>query len=97
MYICISNTGYLRAGDIIILQKNVDFGEVTASVLGGGVVGFITDIQPEGCMNKTFAETKIGNRKVIGRAVVVNGNVALLSIDSPVFGSSTRRYAAASR
>ncbi len=82
MYVCISNTGNLRAGDIVILEKDAAFGEVTASMLGGGVVGFVTDIQPEGCMSKSYVESNIGDRRVIGHAVILNGNVALFSSES---------------
>lgn len=97
MYICITNTGNLKAGDIIILQKNSDFGEVAASVLGGGIVGFITDIQPEGCLKKSFVESRIGNRRVIGRAVIINGYIALFSTESPILSISPRGRASVRR
>lgn len=93
MYVCVSCTGNLRAGDIVILEKSAEFGEVAAKMIGGGIVGFVTDIQPEGCVSKYFVERKIGDKRVIGHAVILNGNVALFETDSPVFNASYDRNA----
>ena len=95
MYVCVSCTGDLKAGDIVILERSKDFGEVAAKIIGGGVIGFVTDRQPEGCVSKAFVERRIGDRRVIGHAVILNGNVALFSTDSPVFAENcSRQYAA---
>lgn len=88
MYVCITNTGNLRAGDIVILEKDENFGEVAARMIGGAVVGFLTDVQPEGCLSKSFVENRIGGSRVIGHAVVLNGNVALFSTESPVLNEA---------
>lgn len=82
MYVCFTTMGGLRAGDIIILERNSEFGEVAARAIGGGIVGFLTDNQPEGCLSKFFVENTIGKKKLLGHAVVVNGNVALFQSDS---------------
>ncbi len=92
MYVCISNTGNLRAGDIVILEKNSSFRDITASMLGGGIIGFVTDIQPEGCMSKSFVERNIGDRRVIGHAVILNGNIALISSESSVLGGERNSF-----
>lgn len=97
MYVCVSCTGNLRAGDIVILEKNNDFGEVAAKMIGGGIVGFVTDRQPEGCVSKSFIENRIGNRRVIGHAVILNGNVALFSTDSPVFNEAQSGFTTSRR
>lgn len=88
MYVCVSNSGNLRAGDIVILEKSSDFGEVAARMIGGGIVGFVTDRQPEGCVSKEFVESRIGDNRVIGHAVILNGNVALFSSESPILNTS---------
>ncbi len=99
MYVCVSCTGNLRAGDIMILERDNAFGEVAAKQIGGGVVGFVTDRQPEGCVSRAFVENRIGNRRVIGRVAILNGNVALFVTESPVLNdvapsfTSRRRYA----
>ena len=97
MYVCVSCTGNLRAGDIMILEKSAEFGEVAAKMIGGGIVGFITERQPEGCVSKTFIENRIGDRRVIGRAVILNGNVALFNTENPILNEIPRRYAAMRR
>lgn len=86
MYVCVSCTGGLRAGDIVILEKSKDFGEIAAKILGGGIVGFVTDRQPEGCLNKSFVERTIGDRRVLGHIAILNGNVALFHSESNIFG-----------
>ena len=92
MYVCVSCTGGLKAGDIVILERSREFGEVAAKIIGGGVVGFVTDRQPEGCVSKEFVERRIGNSRVIGHAAILNGNVALFASESPVFADN-RQYA----
>ena len=87
MYVCVSCTGNLRAGDIIILEKDEYFGEVAAKKIGGGIVGFVTDRQPEGCVSRSFIESRIGANRVIGHAVILNGNVALFSSESSVLNN----------
>ena len=92
MYVCVSCTGNLRAGDIVILEKSREFGEVAAKMLGGGIVGFVTPRQPEGCVSRSFVESRIGNHRVIGHAVILNGNVALYETDSPIFNEMPAYY-----
>ena len=90
MYICVSCTGGLKAGDIMILEKNDEFGEVAARMIGGGIVGFVTDKQPEGCLGKYFVEKTIGRKRLIGRVAIRNGNVALFQSDSALVGDDDR-------
>ncbi len=90
MYVCVSCTGNLRAGDVIILEKDEYFGEVAAKQIGGGIVGFVTERQPEGCVSRSFVESRIGNRRVIGHAAILNGNVALFTSESPTLSDSGR-------
>ncbi|MBR2967704.1 MAG: hypothetical protein IKC35_02865 [Clostridia bacterium] len=92
MYLCVSCTGNLRAGDVIILEKDEFFGEVAAKKIGGGVIGFITERQPEGCVSRDFVENRIGDRRVIGHAVILNGNVALFATESPVLCDSATNF-----
>lgn len=91
MYVCVSCTGNLRAGDIVILEKDNSFGEVAAKMIGGGIVGFVTDRQPEGCVSREFIENRIGGSRVLGHAVVLNGNVALFESESPVLNGISSR------
>ncbi len=97
MYMCFTTYGGVRAGDIVILEKNDQFGEVSAAIIGGGIVGFLTENQPEGCLSKRFVENTIGSKRLIGHAVVVNGNVALFESESSLIGNEgvdlTRRRA----
>lgn len=93
MYVCVSCTGNLRAGDVIILEKDEYFGEVAAKQIGGGIVGFVTECQPEGCVSRSFVESKIGDRRVIGHAVILNGNVALFATESPVLNDNATHFA----
>lgn len=92
MYVCVSCTGNLRAGDIMILERDAVFGEVAAKIIGGGVVGFVTEIQPQGCVSKSFIDSRIGSNRVIGRAVVLNGNVALFCSESSVLDEIRSYY-----
>ncbi len=82
MYVCITAVEGLRAGDIVILEKSEDFNEVVAEVIGGGIAGFLTDVQPEGCLSKLFVENTIGKKRLIGRVAIKNGNVALFHSDA---------------
>ena len=82
MYVCVSCTGNLRAGDILILERSEEFGDVAAKMIGGGIVGFVTEVQPEGCVSKSFVEQRIGSRRMIGHAAILNGNVALFESES---------------
>lgn len=93
MYICITALDGLRAGDIVILEKSEELGEVAAKIIGGGIVGFLTDVQPEGCVSKLFVESTIGNKRLPGHAVVVNGNVALFHSESTLVGDGTVNFA----
>lgn len=92
MYICFSTFGGLRAGDIVILEKSEEFGEVAAKAIGGGIVGFVTQNQPEGCLSKFFVENAIGRERLLGHAVVVNGNVALFQSDSTALSGGVVKF-----
>ena len=92
MYVCVSCFGGLKAGDKLILEKNDEFGEVAAKIIGGGIVGFVTENQPEGCLSKFFVENAIGNKKVLGHAVVLNGHVALFQSDSTALSDETVNF-----
>ena len=80
--------------DVLFLEKSRDFGEVAAKAVGGAIVGFVTDIQPDGCVSKQYIENKIGSRRILGRAAITGGNVALFSCENTFAEHARETFAA---
>ena len=94
MYICVTCDSKVRAGDVLFLEKSRDFGEVAAKAVGGAIVGFVTDIQPDGCVSKQYIENKMGSRRILGRAAITGGNVALFSCENTFAEHARETFAA---
>lgn len=87
MYVCVTCDSNVKAGDILFLERSSDFGEVAAKVVGGIIVGFVTDMQPDGCVSKQYIESRIGGGRIVGRVAITGGNVALFTSENVAFGT----------
>lgn len=87
MFAMISTIGKedVMSGDPVIIKYDAEFGRIGAFAIGGRPYGFLTENQPEGCVDDWTMYSRIGNRRIIARAAVVMNGGLLLSFDNPVF------------
>jgi len=87
MYICVSCLSELKAGEVVILEKDSAIREMSVRPIGGVISGYVTYTQPEGCVDYKFAYQNIGERRIIGKVAIISGKIALIQSDSDAFST----------
>lgn len=85
MYIGISTLNVVKAGEVLVLKVDRSFGLVGAYDIGGALIGYVSETQPEGCMDVWEIYAAIGDNRVLTTAAVALGNTVILYTDSRVF------------
>lgn len=78
MFICISVLGDIKPEENLTLERDFVTNEIAAKDSEGRIVGFVVNGQPSGCTGKISAMHAIGRRRVVAKAAVVFGDVAVL-------------------
>lgn len=76
----------------MIIEKDFELGDISVRPVGGAVSGYVTYIQPEGCVDYRTASDNIGRRRIIGKVAIISGDVALIQSDSDAFDGRAYRY-----
>lgn len=92
MYIGISTLNSVKAGEVLVLKVDRAFGLVGAYDIGGALIGYVAESQPEGCLDVWSIYASIGDNRILTTAAVALGNTVILVTDSPVFAAARPRY-----
>ena len=76
----------VAAGDPMVVKYDNKFGRVGVYDIGGELHGYLTESQPEGCVDEWTVYSQIGDNRVLGRAAVIMDGVIILQTDTKVFG-----------
>lgn len=74
----------MKPGDVLVLKTDSAFGQIAACEVGGGVVGYAADSQPDGCVDMWTMISRIGDCRILCRVAVAMGRSLLLTTDSPL-------------
>lgn len=98
MYIMIRtiNSQEVAAGDVVVLKADPQFGQIGAFEIGGGVVGYAAERQPEGCLDMWTMMSRIRDNRVLCKVAVSMPGTVILATESPVF-APRRDYARVER
>lgn len=90
MYVCVSCLSPVKAGDVLILKVDRQMGEVGAYEIGGGLIGYASVSQPDGCLDAWTLFSRIGDSRVLCKAAVSMQNTVILYTESKVFEAPER-------
>ncbi|MCI9032182.1 MAG: hypothetical protein HFK09_06680 [Clostridia bacterium] len=93
MYIAISTLGKKVCGEAFIMRRDELFDEVGVYEIGGGLVGYVADKSPDGCLAKEFVKQRIGICRVVCTGAVAFDNMLIVSTDSPTLSGGDYRLA----
>lgn len=85
MYIGISTLNVVKAGEVLVLKVDRSFGLVGAYDIGGALIGYVSESQPDGCLDIWQIYAAIGDNRVLCTAAVSLGNNVILYTESKVF------------
>lgn len=88
MFICLSTMSKIEIGEVIILKLDSNFNQIGGYDIGGNFIGYVKNLQPEGCLEyKLMMEKIFDNRILTSVAVNIFGNL-ILETQSAIFKSN---------
>ncbi len=90
MYIVICTMKKTKCGEPLVIKADRVFGEVGVYTVGGEFVGYVSQTQPDGCLDYETVCNAIGANRVFCKSAVAFDGLLIVSTDSPVF--NTGRY-----
>lgn len=93
MYVAVSTIGKKVCGEAFVMRRDELFDEVGVYEIGGGLVGYVADKSPDGCLTKEFVRRSIGKNRVVCTGAVAFDNMLIVSTDSPTLARGDGRLA----
>ena len=82
MYVCVSCMGNVRPDEVVIMERDEELGEIAVRPVGGPIMGYLTFVQPNGCLEREYVAKRIKDQRVLGRIAIISGDVALVHTES---------------
>ena len=93
MYVAVSTIGKKVCGEAFVMRRDDLFDEVGVYEIGGGLVGYVADKSPDGCLDKEYIIRSIGINRVVCTGAVAFDNMLIVSTDSPTLSRGDSRLA----
>lgn len=90
MFVCADIFKDVKIGEVLIVKYDEYSGSVGVFLVGGEKVGEISSRQAEGCIDFWTVASRIGNNRVLCKAVIKGGRLLIMSTDSRVFDEGSR-------
>ena len=75
----------LKPDEPVVIKYDTQFGKIGVYTIGGELLGFLYEEQPDGCVNERIMYSRIKDYRIIARASVIMNGAILLSFDTPMF------------
>lgn len=83
MYVAVNTLGRAKSGEMLIIEQDTRFGGISVKEVGGKTVGYVSETQPDGCVDyETVCVAAVG-RRILGTAAVALDGILIVSSDSP--------------
>ena len=90
MFICADIVCDVKIGEVLVVKYDDYAKSVGVYLIGGQKVGEVSSRQAEGCIDFWTVASRIGNNRVLCKAVIKGGRLLIMSTESRVFDETAQ-------
>lgn len=92
MFIAVSTLGKVKCGEPLIMKADCKFGQIGVYEIGGELVGYVANAQPDGCVDCWTIMSKIMDNRILCSGAVSFENTLIVTTDSALLKSAVGEY-----
>lgn len=90
MFICADISKDVKISEVLVVKYDEQAKNVGVFLINGEKVGEVSSRQAEGCIDFWTVASRIGNSRVLCKAVIKGGRLLIMSTESRVFDESAQ-------